>query len=326
MEHKKKRLQNMRRRILWLEVALLFFLFSFSFPFFITSRIDAEVGDNVTVNSEFTVGTSNPTILSISIEGGSITLIPNATRTVNCSVILEDFDGDTDLFNVSAVLFDEAFSSYGNGDDNNDHYTNASCVLDLDYGDIYQAKTNCLFEMEYYANPGTWNCSVSVEDFSAYSDFESNTTTIEQLLAVGLPDTIDYGLINATFVSLEQVANVTNYGNVDLNISLSGYGSSEGDGSAMVCDYGSIGNIPIGFEKYNLTSAFAGELTLSEFEERYTNLTTSPVVREYSLPARTNDVSNDILNQTYWRIYVPAGVAGTCNGTILFGGVQAPGI
>ena len=34
--------------------------------------------------------------------------------------------------------------------------------------------------------------------------------------------------------------------------------------------------------------------------------------------------NEDERNNTYWRIYVPAGVAGDCSGNIVFGAVSAP--
>jgi len=37
------------------------------------------------------------------------------------------------------------------------------------------------------------------------------------------------------------------------------------------------------------------------------------------------NVVNDAINSTYWRIYVPLGVAGTCQGNIVFGATVAPG-
>ena len=39
----------------------------------------------------------------------------------------------------------------------------------------------------------------------------SDSITISQLLALGVPDIINYTRVNATFVSDEQIANVTNY-------------------------------------------------------------------------------------------------------------------
>ena len=122
---------------------------------------------------------------------------------------------------------------------------------------------------------------------------------------------------------MENITNVTNMGNVALNLSLSGYAVTEGDGLAMNCSLGNVQNISIEYEKYNLTETTAGPLTLSEFEDNYINLTDSPVVNEFNLTQRINDDEDDTAKETYWRIYVPKGIAGSCTGNIIFGATQA---
>jgi len=322
-EKKEKRNFEIKRmRILFLEIALFFLVIVFIFPFFINTLF-ADAGGNVSVSSGVSIGQSNPNINSLDIMGGSITLVPNSTLLVNCSAIIEDFDGDVDLNSVRAEFFDNSISYYGDSDDNNTHYTNNSCNIDTDYGDLYEAKVDCLFYVYYYANPGTWNCTMYVTDFSSYSDLDGNLSIIQELLAFGLPESIDYGVINATYVSSEKEANVANVGNVKVNLSLSGYAQAVGDGYAMACDYGSTRNISIQYEKYNLTESISGDLTLSQFEGNYTNLTSNVVVNEFNLDYRTDEEINDRINTTYWRIYVPTGVAGTCNGTIVFGAIKA---
>ena len=183
---------------------------------------------------------------------------------------------------------------------------------------------NCLFDVYYYARPGEWNCTVEVHDYSGYSDKNSNVTNMEVLLALGLPAVINYGEVNATYVSDEQTANVTNFGNVQINLSLQGYAQELEDGYAMNCSLGSDPFIPIYYEKFNLTAPNLGDLSLSEFEGFYENLTTTPIIKEFNLDYRQNDEENDAIEPTYWRIYVPRGVAGTCEGNIVFGAVQAP--
>jgi len=316
-DRKKEEERKLYLKILILDV-IIFSLF-FSFFLFILNSAYADVGGNATMSSELEVGASAPIIKSINVDGGLVVLIPNNTKVVNCTVEIEDFDTDIDIKNVSAKLFYNA-SSYDDSDDNNYHYTNESCYIDTSYGDENTALAHCLFNVWYYANHGEWNCSVNVTDYSGYNTFGSNTTIVESLLAVGLPESLDYGIVNSTYVSQEKILNVTNYGNVKINLSLYGYAISEGDGFAMNCSLG--GNILIDYEKYNLTESNPGALDLSNFESLYVNLTSSPVVREFNLDYRQNDSINDAINETYWRIYVPIGVGGTCQGNIVFGAVQ----
>lgn len=286
------------------------------------------IGDpNATQQSLLDIGNSAPVIKNISIED-PISLTPNATKTVVCSAIIEEYFGETDLKNASAEFFDlGSGKSFGSLDDNNDHYTNSSCYLNLSYGDAYTAEAICSFEVEYYANPGNWNCTVQVYDNSDFDDIKSNTTSVQTLLALSLPDSIDYGLVNATGISDEVVANVTNLGNVEINLSIEGYAQTEGDGNAMNCSVGSNEFfIQDDYEKYNFTTSNPGTLSsLAQFEVNYTNVTSDAVFREFNLASRTNDLVQDERKETYWRIYVPVGVAGTCEGNLIFGATQAPG-
>ena len=307
--------------MIFLEGALFFFFFLMVFSF---SNVDAVIGEpNATVITNLSVGKSAPNILNIDIHQGSIFLIPNSTKTINCTVEIEDFDGDIDIINVTAEFFHSS-SFYGDDYAGNHHYSNDSCYIDIDYGDEFTVLAHCLFEVQYYANPGTWNCTAYVEDVSEYSDEKSNTTVINELLAIGLPDIINYGTINATYVSEEQIANVTNFGNVQINLSLEGYAREEGDGLAMNCTLGGIGEINVTYQRYNLTDSNPGTIdSLSEFNSApYINLTSSPTVRRFNLNYKQDDTAYIPDNSTYWRIYVPLGVAGTCQGNIVFGATK----
>lgn len=307
----------------FLEVALLFFLFFLFFHIF-SVIVGADIGENVTILSELEIGKSAPLVQNINIEDGSINLNPNTTKLVNCSVIAVDYNGDTTIINVTAELFDNSASAKGNPDDNNDHYTNNSCFINYTYGDENTVLATCLFDLWYYANSGTWNCSVQVTDDSNLSVNESNTTTVEPLLALAVPDSIDYGTVNSTEVSNQNVTNITNLGNVMFNISFSGYAVTPGDGNAMNCTLGSLKNISVEHEKYNLSSSNDSVLSFSQFDEIYKNLSSSSEINLFNLDYRTQDGVYDVNNETYWRIYVPLGVAGSCQGNIVFGAIQSP--
>ncbi|MBW6442645.1 hypothetical protein K0A97_02580 [Patescibacteria group bacterium] len=313
--------------ILIFALAILQFLaistfFVFSFP-----RVSAGIGENVTVNSQLDIGNVYPEILSITINDGySIDLTPNSTTLLSVIVIARDFNGEGDIDNVSLEFFDNSNSLYGGADNNSIHYTNISCDINTSYGDEYEIESNCTLYLEYYANEGLWNASVLVTDSEGWTTFNSSTQSVNELLAIGLPDSINYGQVNATFVSDEQLANVTNYGNVELNLTLSGYAQTPGDNYAMNCSLGAIGFISIFYEKFNLTESTPGALSFGEFEGTYTNLTktTEVNVYEFNLNKRTDDVINNAIKPSFWRIYVPMGVAGSCTGNIVFGAVRDP--
>ena len=110
-----------------------------------------------------------------------------------------------------------------------------------------------------------------------------------------------------------------------INLSLSGYARSVNDGNAMNCSLGATNNISIMYEKYNLTSTNI-VTNLAQFESgNYTNLTSAVAVKRFDLDYRRNDTVNEAINSTYFRIYVPVGVAGTCTGNIVFGATRAAG-
>lgn len=316
--------------LIFLEVAILLTLFSF-----LPNLVIAGIGSpSTTVVTNLTIGNVWPEVLEVFVNDAdpSLALSPATTTTVYCIGVIRDYNGENDFVNANATFFDTTVSTYNAADDNNYHYTNSSCNITKSFGsyqgytdDEFHALANCSFEVEYYANAQSWECRVDVNDTMNWEDNRSDTITISPLLALGLPDVIDYGTVDATYVSDENVTNVTNYGNVQINLTLEGYGIVPGDGIAMNCTKGNVGNISIEYEKYNLSATTAGAVSLSEFEASYINLTSAPVSKRFELAARTNDATNDAIKKSYWRIYVPMGVAGTCQGNIIFGATQANG-
>jgi hypothetical protein len=75
----------------------------------------------------------------------------------------------------------------------------------------------------------------------------------------------------------------------------------------MVC---SSGSIPVAYERYDIVQgspfAFMVQLTGS-----------SIMLNPYYVPQRTSETA-DSYNRTYWRIEIPTGVGGVCNGKLLF--------
>jgi hypothetical protein len=312
----------MEKKWIFIGLVVLELIFIVVLISFLPNSAIANPGQSVTVKSQLEIGNVWPEILSVEVnDGADIVLIPNNTKIVACIAIVRDFNGHGDIKSVEAQFFDST-SSWNEADAGNSHYTNSSCDIDTTYGDEYTARANCTFNVQYYAKAGEWNCSVLVNDTYDWTDFNYNLSNVSELLAIGLPEVIDYGTVNATFVSDESIAEVINYGNVMLNLTLSGYARTEGDNLAMNCTVGSIGEIPIYYEKFNLSTTTAGPLTLSEFENFYINLTSIDVVRRFNLDYKKDDTPTLSTKDSFWRIYVPRGVAGTCEGNIVFGAIQ----
>ncbi len=310
-----------------IEAALLFLLFSF-----FSSPVSGGIGNpNATVITTLNIGEVFPDIINVSVNNGAetITLTPNESVKVYCIGLIRDYNGEVNLSLVTARFFHSS-SSYNGAEDNNTHYRNNSCnftEITEDWGgvpdDPYHALANCTFEVWYYADPGVWNCTMWVNDSTNLNSTNSDPINVSELLALAVPDTINYGTVNATDVSNENITNVTNVGNVMFNLSLKGYGYSLNDNLAMNCTLGATKNISIEHEKYNLTASNPGVLDLDGANNVYENMTSSTVVRKFNLDYRRNNDIQDAINETYWRIYVPLGVAGSCQGNIIFGAVKA---
>jgi len=283
-----------------------------------------DIVNNITLNSP-------PNISSAEVDddlttpANEIDLIPADTKEITCRAIVTEYDGKNSLANSTGKFFDNSISNYNAADDNNMHYTNNSCYINYSYGNINEAEVLCKFYIWYYANSQNWNCTLDVNDNLSIHSRKGDLTFINPLLALGLNSVIDFNIVNDRDISNESKFNVTNYGNVKINLSLSGYGFRENDGNAMNCSLGEIKNISISNERFNLTNSNTREINLSEFGNKYANLTSSPDVKKFNLDYRKNDLINEAINITYWRIYVPRGVYGDCQGNIIFGAVRAPG-
>ncbi len=319
---KKKKIETVLMFLVFIEIAVFTLFFSF-----FSSPVIGEVGTpNATVATTLTVVKVAPEVLNVSIDNGNATVIltGNTTKIITCVGIIRDWDNYTDIENVTARFFDNYNSTYSDLDDNNEHYKNDSCVLNNSYDGIYFSEATCTFSVWYYANPTQWNCTIVVTDNTSQQGQNYDLINISELLSVLLPDTLDYGTVNSTYVSAEKVANVSNVGNVRIDLNLEGYGISQGDGLAMNCSRGNVGNISVGYEAYNLTEASSfGNVTLTQLTDMYINLTSAPVLEQFDLDYRFNDTINEAWNESYWRIYAPLGVAGTCNGSIIFGAVKS---
>jgi hypothetical protein len=282
-----------------------------------------DLADNLTLNSP-------PNITSISVDDSipspenEIDLTPASTTSVFCEAVVKDFDGEDSIENITSVFFDISSSNSSASDDNNNHYTNSSCSINKSYGDSNELKATCGFEVWYYANNADWKCEVTLTDNLSVSN-NSDSTYVNPLLALGIDSLINYtGVVNNN-VSNESIVNITNFGNIIINLSLVGYGVTEGDNLSMFCNSTNSKNISVEYEKYNLTSSNPGAMELSEFEAKYTNLTSAALTRETNLNYRQDDSVNDAIMSTSWRIYVPAGVGGSCSGNIIFGARQGAG-
>ena len=137
--------------------------------------------------------------------------------------------------------------------------------------------------------------------------------SIDSLFALNVTPIINFGnmAVGDTYTTAPPSANVTNYGNMDINVSIYGFGADDevaGAGFAMICEQR---NLTLPNERYDLSSATAyPAMTRISGVANQTGLTIS---------RQTND-AQQVINSTYWRIHInlTTNPFGVCNGTVVF--------
>jgi hypothetical protein len=244
-----------------------------------------------------------PTIGTVSAPT-TITLTAGNTTTITCGATITDTDGFGNITNVNATLFDNNEAGATSADDNNNHYTVASC--DLGSGEGNTTNAVCEFTLQYYTNAGSaWECNITATNGTdSGSGTTGQTLTVQELKALSVTslayDNGAGGTIALGATSDQETMTITNTGNTNITTQVNG------GATAMAC---AIGSIPLGNERYNTTSGFSygNGVLLTD---------TAATVPGFLVPQRTNDgvASTDVI---YWLLGMPVnGVNGTCTGTI----------
>ncbi len=255
---------------------------------------------NITVS-----GNRIPSISNMVIDD-PIDLTIGGIKKVFCNASVNDDDNISDIASVNSTLY-HILSEANAPDDNNDHYTNSTCTIVS--SSKFQLNYSCGYSLYYYANQGIWSCNITAYDESNNTGSSRIDTNVNELVALNIsPSFIEYGELEAGNTSEEdENLTITNLGNADINISLEGYAEEEGDGLSMNCQNN---NISVEYEKYSVN--------FGDSYEDMINLTSSSTqIANFTLLQRTNDTNykND-RNNTYWKISIPLGASGPCNGTI----------
>jgi hypothetical protein len=265
------------------------------------------VNGSVTVNTTVNITNAAPWVTRIVLDP-TIDLTAYNTTQVYCNVSTYDYDNDT--LTLNATLFINGVSQPSDVDDGNNHYTNTSCASTTSQNP--NMNWTCVLLVQYYANNNSnWQCNVTVSDGGKVpASNESSSSTINPLIAIRMPAVLDYGDLAVGDTSPDTPANITNAGNRDANISVKGYADTEGDGLAFNCSFGTI---DLAYEKYN-TSADSGS-----FWDMFNLTSTDTEIYDFYVPQRTGEgPNNDSTNITHWRVQIPVGAGGVCNGKIVF--------
>ena len=294
---------------------------TFLFLFFFFKGLDVEAYshapnyENVTVDTLLNVTNSAPEILLIVInDGNDIVLNAGRNTTVIANVTIRDWDNNYSAGYNDSIYVNGTFYYYLNQstdpDDPNVHYTDADCEY-AGYIDDYTGYYYCNFSVRYFANNGTWYVNVTVTDsYPTHKDNDYNTTTILPIYALNVSTTvIDYGDVAVGETSNPQEVNVTNIGNMPINITVSGYGQTWGDGLAMVCD---VGSLQISDEEFSHNTTAFQPLVSGSWA----------LVPDTTIPKQTQEGVLKI-NDTYWRITVPVAENphGICTGYVVFSAI-----
>ena len=305
-------------------IALIAAFLIFGMPL-ITSSV---FGYNQTVSSQtiLNVTNSRPTVTEVYVFDNETTdniidLVGGSQKIVYCNATVNDYNGASDINNATAALYHSS-SSYPASDSNSDHYTNGSCGSCIGI-DTDNATCSCRFNIWYYAVNNTWTCNITVYDFGGESkstilhNHGTGTGIVNSLISIEIPPVIDFGNLTVGSLSDEVTHNVTNYGNVPVNITVRAYGGDNESAystMAMICRRGQIA---LTWEKY---TGHAGS--------DYTTMTSvtdiNTQIQNFVVGKRTdpNSLGNST-NSTYWRLQVPGSVAGMCNGTVIFTGLAS---
>lgn len=241
-----------------------------------------------------------------------IDLEAGGNTTVTCNASVVDYNTASDLRFVNATFYLKSTGATAYND-NNDHYSNLSCANTS--SSMFEKNYTCGFNLAYYASNGTWECNITIGDYSNATNITNVTSCVNELLAVDVsPAVIDYGNLLPTYSSAQDVnITITNIGNSPFNISVYGFGSDIGDNLSMKCERR---NISVWHEKYSIfhNTPIGGMIGLSA------NMS---VIANISFPHRTSDQGYERdKNTTYWKLYVPPAVSGLCNGSVVFNAVM----
>lgn len=272
-------------------------------------------------------------IINISINDFSerISLNPNNTKQIECVALIENNGNnlnDNNIKQAESYFYNKKHSLYNNSDDKNYHYSNSSCNIDNSFEEWnnYTNKGNfslirCSFDVEYYAAPGTWECYFNIKTNEKNISNKSETE-ISELLAVSIPDYIEYGSLYVKEISKEAKMRIENIGNIKVNLGIFGYAERYRDGFALKCSKGEIEKIPLEYQRYSIGKSHPGNIIFSEFKQNYKALSEEQKIERIGLEPRQNDTKSEAFEYIYWRAYIPKGVAGECEGNLGITGLR----
>lgn len=279
------------------------------------------------VTTSVTIGNVDPTVDTIFVSnspngssndfGAGIILYPGTTRTIHVNGHVSDENSVSDIndSSISVTFYQSSVSGGANCTPaNNTCYVVAGNDCTLSNINATTRAYNCPVPMHYYANntqTGTyaaddWLVSVTVTDNSGPSSASLGTTSgvtgieVNSLVALSIPDMIDYGTI--------ELGNETsNTNNMSMIIGQAGNEIADVEVSSATDMTCTIGTIPVANQKWSVEDVgFSDEGAVS--------LSGTETNANLDVPQRITDEENPT-KVLYWNILIPHAVGGTCTGT-----------
>ncbi len=266
-----------------------------------------------TASTSVTVGNASPSVSSVTFNSSSaITLTENNTKTVYATSTVSDGNGCSTITGVTTDFYRSAVTAAScdtSGEaSSNSCYPRVTCTVvagTCTGGVDTSADYVCSTALQYYADPTdtgtysaqTWTALTSVTDGTATTT-GSGSVELNTLSALDVTSSISYGTLaaNSNTAGVNSTTTVTNTGNTNIDPDLSGTVMTSGGDT-----------IAVGQQEY-ATDAFSYGAG--------TDLTTSPVSLNITLPQRTSGAITDTVS---WGIGVPAGTPpGSYTGTNTF--------
>ena len=241
-------------------------------------------------------------------------LVLAGNKTVFCNGTVTDPNGWVSLSEVNAYFHREDYP-YNGSDSVGVHFTNSSCnVLGIN---TTSREYDCSFVVPYYSASMNWRCTFEAKDNEDFIGEDYNTTFINPIYSFNVnPNYVSYGLIDPGEVSKEKSITVVNLGNTELDLALTGYSISEGDGLALDCV---VGNTSLSNERYSTVQNEAYiNMTSLISSVSYLNL---PQIDKFNLPPRNASFNGE--KDLYWKIKLGIPQKGDCQGYLTFVAIQS---
>jgi len=299
----------------------LFILTVLVMMFMVINKIEPVMADDVNTTAEVENIPPYPTSVELNF-GTDIELEPGITTEVLGTAIIIDENGCDELQTVIAVLFRSDIPLGVNASDDGRNHYSGSCFSQGDCVDTSETY-HCEFSVQHYADATDAGSNFSSTNWTfwimPYDLFEGTSgidqQEIQTLTSLVVTTTsMDFGAIplggNTSGVN-EQI-DVENQGNEHLDIELSGYGISGGDGYSMGCTLGEVNIDKLEYSispfTYGLGIPMTSSSTEIDFDLRY-----------------GSDSGGSPGKSTYFGMGFPSsGIGGTCSGTVSITAVSDP--